>query len=312
MNCRELLIKGTELLKKRGINSPRLDAEVLLASAWGRERADLLIFSGDQVPKEVELVFYDLLKQRSEGIPVAYLTGKKEFMSLDFSVNFDVLIPRPETELLVERVLEFLAKLSKPMQTAKRDLTTAYAIGGEEEHLVADVGTGSGAVAVSLAYYNPQVMVAAIDISHNALQTAASNAEAHGVRGRVQFLQGDLLTPLLEQGLIGMGTAVAANLPYIPIADLPSLPIDVQYEPKTALDGGEDGLEHYRRLIPQAELFLAPGGLLACEIGVGQGAILAGMLEQRGWNRVEVINDYAGRERVVTAIKQDRSGGQVD
>ncbi len=286
-------------MKKRGINSPRLDAEVLLASAWGRERADLLIFSEDRVPKEVQVVFLDLLKERSKGIPVAYLTGEKEFMSLDFYVNFDVLIPRPETELLVERVLKFLAELDKPLK-------------GEEEQLLADVGTGSGAVAVSLAYYNPKVKVLAIDISPQALKTAARNAERHGVKGRVQFLQGDLLTPLLEQGFIGMGTAVAANLPYIPTADLPGLPIDVQYEPKNALDGGKDGLEHYRRLIPQAGLFLAPGGLLACEIGTGQGPVLAGLLEQEGWNRVEVIKDYAGRERVVTAVNQDRSGGQVD
>lgn len=298
-------------MKKRGINSPRLDAEVLLASAWGRERADLLIFSEDQVPKEVQLVFYDLLSQRSKGIPVAYLTGEKEFMSLDFYVNSDVLIPRPETELLVEWVLEFLAKLDKPLKTAG-DITTGHVIGGEEKHLVADVGTGSGAVAVSLAYYNPKVKVAAIDISHKALQTAARNAEHHGVNRRVRFLQGDLLTPLLEQGLIGMGTVVAANLPYIPTADLPDLPIDVQYEPKNALDGGKDGLEHYRRLIPQAELFLAPGGLLACEIGAGQGEVLAGLLQQEGWNRVKVLKDYAGRERVVTAVKQDRLGGQVD
>ena len=287
-------------MKKRGINSPRLDAEVLLASAWGRERADLLIFSEDRVPKEVQVVFLDLLKERSKGIPVAYLTGEKEFMSLDFYVNFDVLIPRPETELLVERVLKFLAELDKPLK-------------GEEEQLLADVGWKPGAVAVSLApTHNPQVKVFAIDISRKALKTAASNAERHGVKGRVRFLQGDLISPLLEQGYIGMGTAVAANLPYIPTADLPGLPIDVQYEPKNALDGGKDGLEHCRRLIPQAGLFLAPGGLLACEIGVGQGEVLAGLLEQEGWNRVEVLNDYAGRERVVTAVNQDRSGGQVD
>ncbi|MDR9756453.1 MAG: HemK/PrmC family methyltransferase [Thermoanaerobacterales bacterium] len=243
MNCRELLIKGTELLKKRGINSPRLDAEVLLASAWGRERADLLIFSEDQVPKEVQLVFYDLLKQRSKGIPVAYLTGEKEFMSLDFYVNFDVLIPRPETELLVERVLKFLAELDKPLK-------------GEEEQLLADVGTGSGAVAVSLAYYNPQVKVFAIDISRKALKTAASNAERHGVKGRVRFLQGDLISPLLEQGYIGMGTAVAANLPYIPTADLPGLPIDVQYEPKNALDGGRMDWSIAEGLFPRLGSFL--------------------------------------------------------
>lgn len=308
MKCRELLIQGTELLKKRGVNSPRLDAEVLLASVWGRGRADLFIFSEDQVPKEVEVLFLDLLKQRSKRIPVAYLTGEKEFMSLPFYVNPDVLIPRPETELLVEYILAFLANRKGegvPPQKSNGVSGTMPAGEGVQKHLVvADVGTGSGAIAVSLAYYNPRIKVAAIDILPQALQVAFRNAERHDVKGRVEFLQGDLLAPLLEKGFMGMGTAVAANLPYIPRADLNALPVDVQYEPQNALDGGYDGLELYRRLLPQAALFLASGGLLACEIGVGQGEILAEILGHNGWVGIEVMKDYAGKERIVTAIKQ--------
>jgi release factor glutamine methyltransferase len=188
--------------------------------------------------------------------------------------------------------------------------------------LVADVGTGSGAVAVSLAYYNAHVRLVATDISPAALQLAKRNARRHGVTERVEFLQGDLLTPLLQQGTtayridmadrpgiipqrqqrsIGIGTAVAANLPYIPTADLQSLPLDVQYEPLNALDGGEDGLDHYRRLIPQAAAFLAPKGLLACEVGIGQAELLAELLTKEGWTETEIIKDYAGKERIVTA-----------
>ena len=413
MKCSELILKGTGLLKEKGIAAPRLEAEVLLAFAWGRERTHLLIFSDDEVPGEVEGRFHDLLCQRSKGVPVAYLTGEKEFMSLGFYVNPDVLIPRPETELLVERVLEFLAgfpgegPVPEPERGIKIEVMNPWRGGGrvpepesETERppyfpaaccqipensyagkrtapmsaggggdvptpLIADVGTGSGAVAVSLAYYNAQAHLVAIDISPRALQVARRNARRHGVAERVEFLQGDLLTPLLQQvtrvtrgrfschpsgdrfpkgiegagtkeagldfprddqlledaqglgtrasrrrpptvkrlpqGVEGIGTAVVANLPYIPTADLQSLPLDVQYEPLNALDGGEDGLDHYRMLIPQAAAFLAPQGLLACEVGIGQAELLAKLLTKDGWTETEIIKDYAGKERIVTA-----------
>ena len=287
--------------------SCRLEAEVLLAFAWGRERTHLLIFSDDLVPEDVEKRFNALLCKRARGVPVAYLTGEKEFMSLGFAVNSHVLIPRPETELLVETVLDYLDKSS----TADEQLLNINDKGnssfcgdqGEQRHLLADVGTGSGAVAVSLAYYNDRADLMATDTSPAALRVAERNASYHGVAERVEFLEGDLLTPLLQKGMTGRGSAVAANLPYIPTAELGRLPVDVRYEPYSALDGGEDGLECYRRLTPQAAVFLVQGGLLACEIGVGQGEKLAELLYKEGWLAIEIIKDYAGRERIVKGIR---------
>lgn len=285
--CAELLRKGTMILKKREITVPRLEAEILLAFVWGRSRIDLLVFSEEEVPGQVSKMFYDLLERRCQGVPVAYLTGEKEFMSLPFAVSPAVLIPRPETELLVEEVLAFLSRQE------------------QNKYLVADVGTGSGAIAVSLAFYNHRTHLVATDISESALDVAAANARLNGVAERIEFLSGELLSPLLDRGERGTGTAVAANLPYIPAPELAGLPPDVRYEPVIALDGGEDGLELYRRLIPQAELFLQPGGLLVCEIGVGQGRCLAELLTAQGWKDVRVSRDYAGQERLVLAV----SGG---
>lgn len=310
------------MLEEKGIAAPRLEAEVLLAFAWGRERTHLLIFSDDRVPEEVQGRFNNFLYRRSKGVPVAYLIGEKEFMSLPFYVNPNVLIPRPETELLVEKVLDFLADVEgrevpapelspyspttccQPQKNSNAGKRTVPPVGENvQTHLVADVGTGSGAVAVSLTYYNSQAHLVATDFSPGALQVAKRNAKRHGVAERVEFLQGDLLAPLLQKGTTGIGIAVAANLPYIPTADLQSLPLDVQHEPFNALDGGEDGLDHYRRLIPQAEAFLAPQGLLACEVGIRQAEQLVKILTEEGWTETEIIKDYAGKERIVTANK---------
>jgi release factor glutamine methyltransferase len=284
--CRELLRKGTIRLREDGIEAPRLEAEVLLAHAWGRERTDLFVFSEDEVPSRVVKEFCGLLDRRCRRVPIAYLTGEKEFMSLPFTVNPEVLIPRPETELLVERVLDFLREKK-----------------GTEELLIADVGTGSGAVAVSLAFYSPRARLLATDISCGALEVARENAHCNGVGERVEFLHGDLLAPLLARGMVGVGTAVAANLPYIPSSEMATLPPDVRYEPSIALDGGEDGLDLYRRLVPQAAVFLASGGLLACEVGPGQAAAFAGILDREGWRRIGIDKDYRGLPRLVTAVR---------
>lgn len=284
--CRELLRKGTIRLREDGIEAPRLEAEVLLAHAWERERTDLFVFSEDEVPSRVVKEFCALLERRCRRVPIAYLTGEKEFMSLPFSVNPEVLIPRPETELLVERVLDFLREKK-----------------GAGELLIADVGTGSGAVAVSLAFYSPRARLLATDISCGALEVARENAHRNGVGERVEFLHGDLLAPLLARGMVGVGTAVAANLPYIPSSEMATLPPDVRYEPSIALDGGEDGLDLYRRLVPQAAVFLASGGLLACEVGPGQAAAFAGILDREGWRRIGIDKDYRGLPRLVTAVR---------
>lgn len=283
-----LVTEGTQFLRSRGVATPRLDAELLLAFVLGKRRADLLIHPEVEVTPDKVGVFRKLLQKRAEGVPVAYLTGEKEFMSLKFRVTPDVLIPRPETELLVERVLDFLK-----LQDHDR-----------HHFLVADVGTGSGAIAVSLAFYHPRVRVLAIDIAEEALRVARYNAMRHGVQGRIEFLRGDLLTPLLKAGETGKGDVVVANLPYIPTKEITFLPRDVRAEPEIALDGGSDGLDLYRRLLPQAALFLAPGGLLACEVGPGQGGLLAEMVDHRFWSKPKIELDYQGQERLVLVIRK--------
>jgi release factor glutamine methyltransferase len=263
---------------------PRLEAEVLLRHALGVDKTRLYREPDQLLSEEQQKQYYRYLERRCQGEPVAYLTGRREFMSLDFIVNSQVLVPRPETELLVEIILNDLRPFSGPA------------------HLV-DVGTGSGAIAVSLAYYLPTAMIWAIDLSSAAINVARQNAQNHGVSGRLSFLEGDLLTNLPET----LGSEldwVAANLPYIPSAEIPLLPGTVaRYEPSLALDGGQDGLELYRRLIPQAWQRLKPGGKLIMEMGCNQGQHLVGLLAAGDWQAVEIIQDYAGLDRFVLARK---------
>lgn len=335
-----LLRQAASSLRQAGCDQPRLDAEVLLAHAWDRRREDLLIHPGQEVPEPVARRFLALIDRRREHVPVAYLTGSKEFMSLMLMVTPAVLIPRPETELLVEQALLWLSGAERYRRSNSARIGTqddrafdpSFGIGpayrrisqlspekaqlpvpGQaREHargdpalcwMAADVGTGCGAIAVSLACYNPSVRVIATDISPDALMVAAANARRHGVDGRIGFRAGDLLAPLLEREGPGTGALVVANLPYIPSNDLERLPRDVQWEPRLALDGGRDGLDTYRRLVPQAAAWLAPGGLLACEIGRGQADMLGELLTSGGWREVRVAPDYRGEDRVITALR---------
>lgn len=285
MNIGIVLSEAANFLKQSGIESPRLDAEVLLAHCLGVDRVGLYVNSHSEIEAGVRQAYWELVRRRGKGEPVAYLTGAKEFMGLEFLVTPAVLIPRPETELLVERAMSIL-KVS-PGE------------GVEKKQAVVDTGTGSGAIAVSIARNLPEVEVFAVDVSGAALEVARLNARRHGVAGRITFLRGDLLLPLPEY-LSGKIDLITANLPYIPCGEIEGLMPDVGlFEPRLALDGGEDGLEPYRRLIPMAEKILAPGGSLLMEIGPGQGQKLASMLEQQ-W-RCEIVFDLAGRERLVAA-----------
>jgi release factor glutamine methyltransferase len=295
----DLLRQGTAVFRQAGLESPRLEAEVLLAHAWGRSREELLIHPEQEAPEAAARQFLAMVGQRTAGAPAAYLTGAREFMSLLMAVSPAVLIPRPETEVLVEEVLRWLA--------ARPGNGTVF-----DQPLVADVGTGSGAIAVSLAHYHRAVQVLAIDASEEALEVAAANAARHGLADRINFLNGDLLAPLLEEEArapdplkrrVSRGTAVVANLPYIPSADWDTLPPEVRREPRLALDGGADGLDLYRRLAPQAAVWLAPGGLLACEIDPGQADVMLGLLQPDSWRQIRLIRDYRGDERVVCALR---------
>lgn len=280
-------------LRRRGVESAALDAEVLLAHVTGLDRAGLYR-EGERTltPREAEAC-RQLVERRAQREPVAYLTGKKEFMGLEFKVNRAVLIPRPETELLVERAWALARNLL---------LGRDGPAGPETELLIADVGTGSGAIAVSLAKFLPAARIYALDCSPAALEVARVNARRHGVAERIVFLQGDLLLPLFALNLTGKITLVVANLPYIPTGELRRLMPDVRcYEPLGALDGGPDGLVHYRRLLPQARRMLADCGYLLMETGPGQGKQLGRLLAEDGWQQ-ELIPDLAGRERVILAV----------
>jgi len=228
-----------------------------------------------------ELASYrQLIERRAQREPVAYIVGHKEFYGLAFFVDNRVLIPRPETELLVELSIEMAQARSL--------------------HLIADVGTGSGAIAVSLAVHLPQALVYATDASAKALEVAACNCRHHGVEGRVCLLQGHLLEPLSEPVDL-----IAANLPYISQAELAQLPPEIsRYEPREALDGGSDGLDHIRCLLAQVGGYLRSQGAILLEIGAAQGPAVVALAKRHfPAAKVEVAKDYAGLDRVVIVSK---------
>lgn len=290
---------ATDYLREAGSPSPRLDAEVLLVHVLGMDRMSLYVnFDRPLEPAEVD-DYREALRRRGRWEPVAYITGRKEFRGLVLETTRAALIPRPETELLVEAVLE---RLAAEDAAADRD--------GTPPLRVVDVGTGTGAVAVALAAALDDVQVAAVDISEEALALARRNAEAHHVAGNIRFILGDLLGPLLEEGgadFLEHGLdAVVSNPPYVATSEWGRLPADVKkYEPRLALDGGADGLDFYRRLAPQAWQILKRGALLALEIGADQGAAVVEILHASGrWAAVEVLADYGGRDRIVVATKE--------
>ncbi len=284
INVRESLNRATCYLRDSGSSSPRLDAELLLAHVLGRDRVYLYREADLALDEICSRRYRALVERRAGGEPVAYLTGFKEFMGLDFEVGPFCLIPRPETELMVEKALEMLA-------------------GWSGRRVAVDMGTGSGAVAVSLARLaQSDILMHAIDISPRAMDIARANAVRHGVT--VVFHTGDLLAPL--RGVLAPGSVavITANLPYIPSGAMAGLPRDVRgYEPALALNGGSDGLEVYRRLVPQAETWLATGGQLLMEISPEQSGQAMALLEPPRW-RAGLYLDLAGRPRLIYGIIQ--------
>jgi release factor glutamine methyltransferase len=273
----EVLQSSAEWLRGRGTESPRLNAEHLLAHVLGKRRLDLYL-EFDRPLGEGELApLRDLLRRRAAGEPLQHLLGTAEFCGRTFACDRRALVPRPETEELVERVVERF-RAAPPAG------------------MVVDVGTGSGVIVISLALAFPELALAAVDLSPEALALACENGLRHGVVERIRWLAGDLLAPC--DGVVG---AVVANLPYIASADLAGLSPEVRRDPVLALDGGADGLGPMARLVGQAAARLEPGGLLALEIGDGQGAALKGLLAAEPWLNVEVQRDLQGRERFVFA-----------
>ena len=275
------ILKWTEqYFKEKGIESPRLDAEVLLSHILGRERIYLYVHF-DEPLEPAELARYrEAIKQRVQRVPVAYIIGEKEFMGLTFKVTEDTLVPRPDTEILVQAAIERLR--------ARGDAPR-----------FADIGTGTGAICLSVLHFLPKAQADTVDISPAARAVAEENAAALEVADRVTFHTGDLLAPLAGQCY----DAILSNPPYIPDGDIAALAPEVRLkEPHTALAGGKDGLDFYRRLMANAPALLKDGGFLAVEVGIHQAAPVAA-LAVPSFSRTEILKDYAGIERVVIAWK---------
>jgi release factor glutamine methyltransferase len=272
------LERGRVRLEAAGIETAGLEARVLFEHAAGLDRAALLARGRDPVGPRAASRYERLLGERSRRAPLAYVTGEREFWSLRLRVDRRVLVPRPETETLVEAALERIGPGAR----------------------VADVGTGSGAVVIALAHERASGVFYGTDRSPAALAVARANAAELGVAQRITFLEGDLLAPLA--GLPEALDALVSNLPYIPTADLEGLQTEVRdFEPRAALDGGPDGLALIARLIEGAPALLRGGGWLLLEIGAGQAGPVRSLLRRGGFAGIETRADLAGIERVVAA-----------
>ncbi len=281
------ILKWTEqYFKDKGIESPRLDAEVLLAHVLEKQRIYLYVHFDEPLQPGELAAYREMIKKRVLRVPVAQILGEKEFMGLTFKVTADTLVPRPDTEILVQAAVDRLR-----------------AMAGEEPLRFADIGTGSGAICLSVLHYLSDTVADTVDISPAARAVAEENAASLGLADRVTFHTGDLLQPLSGISF----AAILSNPPYIPEADIATLAPEVRLkEPHTALSGGQDGLDFYRRLAKEAPAMLVPGGFTAFEVGIHQAGDVADLLKANPLiDRTEILPDYAGIDRVVVGWRKN-------
>ena len=274
MNYGEALKSGAEYLRSRGIVDGEYDAWYLLEFAGHISRAEYLLRRTEEIPEEVNILYEELLQERGKRIPLQHLTGEQEFMGLSFAVNDRVLIPRQDTEQLVEEALKILKPGAR----------------------VLDLCTGSGCIAISLKKTRPDLDVAASDLSGQALEIARENAKR--LRADIDFVQSDLL-----EEVSGTFDMILSNPPYIPTKIIDTLMDEVRFhDPRMALDGGADGLFFYRRIIAESRFHLTRGGWLIFEIGHDQGETVSRMMMEGSYTRVRVIKDLFGLDRVVAGV----------
>ena len=276
----------TEYLTERSIDSPRLSAEILLSGVLETERIELYTQFDKPVARQELDRLHDLVKRAGQDEPIAYLIGKTEFYSLELNITADCMIPRPETELLTQRAIEFLR--TRP-----------------GTQLVCDLCTGSGCIAVAIAKNFPDARIIATDINDAALNVAAKNVEKHQLKDRIKLLHGDLFDPVISGLDVGKFDLIVCNPPYVSAAEYEKLDKNVKdYEPKSALFAGIDGLDIYRRLIEKADEFLKPNAALMLEIGYAQGPAVRELLEQTGaLAQIKIEKDPHNNDRIVIACK---------
>ena len=284
MTIDEALRSATAIFDDAGIEAPKVESEFLMASLLGHSRADVLLRRHERLGNATRLRFHECVLERKTRKPLAYVTGEQPFYGYSLQVNSDVLVPRPETELLVEEAYRFLDR--------QKNAVTAI-----------DVGTGSGAIAVLLAKHPKVARVVGIDLSTKALDVAGANARALDVSERCEFREGNLLGSLRATEKVEL---IIANLPYIKTNELSRLPHEVQWEPQLALDGGVDGLDLIEALMLQAPAHLAAEGELLLEIGYDQSAPVVRSLNDAPtvWKEVRALPDWAGHLRMISAVKK--------
>ena len=272
-----------QYFEAKGVENPRLDAEVLLCAVLKCQRITLYVDFERPLSEEELATYREYVRRRGNFEPLAYILGERAFMRNTFKVNKATLVPRPETELLVESLVRIAPLLKR-----------------EGDVKILDIGTGSGAIIVSLLDYLPNAKGVGVDISVDALIVAKENSEKIGVTGRIGFVRSDVFSKLpLEKKF----DIIVSNPPYIPAGDIAGLDKDVQQEPRGALDGGADGLDFYRRITAEAMGHMAEEGVLAFEIGIGQAAAVQQLCLDAGFVKTAVRKDYAGIERMVFAVK---------
>jgi len=280
----DVILNATKRLEAARIQSARFDVELLLCRAMGRDRAWLLAHRTDALNEDLRTTLEQYVNRRARREPLQYIIGIQEFWGLKFTVTRDMLIPRPETELIIDTVLRNVADKRKPLR-------------------IVDLCTGSGCIAVSLASELPAAQVIATDTSLKALAVARENAGNHGMVSRIHFIEGDLFTPLEHLDIHGSVDIIVSNPPYVPLGDFDTLQPEVRdYEPTCALLAGTEGTEVHGRIIGAAPRFLNRSGTLIMEMGLGQAATLARMIKDNGqYGTPDLLKDLAGIDRVIMA-----------
>jgi len=279
----EALKEAGERLRAASVPNDLLDAQTLLAEAGGFDRTYLIINFNQQLSEGILSAFRTMVDRRAAGEPLQYITGRQEFFGLDFEVTPDVLIPRPETELIVEEAIRIVQQdwVARPV--------------------IVDVGAGSGAIAVALARELGEARVIASDVSEAALRVARRNAARHGLGGRVDFIASDLLDAFAEEEFADF---ILSNPPYVSSKEIPSLQREVRdWEPRLALTDSNDGLSLYRRLLKDAPSRLRPGGHLICEMGYTQSEKISNMIDRRVWGGPRLLDDLQGIPRTIVLRK---------
>lgn len=283
MVINQLLKMGLEKLSDREFSNPQLEVRLILAKLMNVDKSFIYAFGDKEVTEEVSNEFLKLIEKRSSGYPFQYLIGEKEFMGLDFYVEEGVLVPRPDTEILVEYVLEYI----KTINEAKIN--------------VLDLGIGSGAISLSIAYYCQEAFVYGVDIDDIPIKVSNINKRRFGLNN-VEFLKGNLFQPIIEKK--GSFQIIASNPPYIPKDVIETLQDEVKkFEPRLALDGGDDGLDFYREISLKAKEYLVDNGLLIFEIGHDQGIAVKEILEKNNFRNIEIKKDLQSLDRVVLGFK---------